>query len=202
MAIRAVLVRVPAPGLQTSALETLGLRGARIGELSFTDVPIAAGDVLGRHLPVTRRGIWGAIKAFDNVRVQVAAMALGTALAVVEYVRDHRRSARAGAMDDVASFGARIEAVRQLIYRAATDVDSAQGRGHLSSLAKLEAVELAQLATRRLPALLGRGALLEHPLLEKWRRDALGFEMMEGTAAIHRLNIAEGRLRTTPVGAR
>jgi alkylation response protein AidB-like acyl-CoA dehydrogenase len=46
-----------------------------------------------------------------------------------------------------------------------------------------------------LPRVLGPGALLEHPLLEKWRRDAMGMEFMEGTSDIQRLNVAQGYLR-------
>ena len=55
--------------------------------------------------------------------------------------------------------------------------------------------------TGALTPLLGRGALLDHPLLEKWRRDSAGFEVMEGTASIQKLNIAEGQLRAFPGGS-
>ncbi len=213
LAIRAVLVRVPAPGIRSTVLHTLGLRGAQIGELRFDDVRIPAEHLLGRHLSATRRGIWGAVEAFDTVRVQVAAMALGTALAVHDYVvaqggPTHRASATGSVSNTgpagrrLEAFRGRIDATRQLVYRAADQIDNSHGRGHLSSLAKYEAVELARAATRTLPALLGPGALLAHPLLEKWRRDADGFEFMEGTSTIQKLNIAEGRLRAAGGGGR
>jgi alkylation response protein AidB-like acyl-CoA dehydrogenase len=197
-AIRAALVEAPAPGLSATPLDMLGLRGARIAALTFTDLPVAADALLGGHLSAIRRGMWAAIQAFNNVRVQVGAMALGTAEAVHDYVRSrrprhgHRESAVLAAAE------ARIEAVRDLLYRAAAEVDAGpdagRGRGYLASLAKLESVALARRATTRLPRLLGRGALLEHPLLEKWCRDAAGFEFMEGTSNIQRLNVAQGYL--------
>ena len=201
LSIRAVLIRLPAAGARTAALDTIGLRGARIGQLTLTDLPVPPEAFLGQHLPGTRRGIWGAVRAFDIVRVQVAAMALGTAMAVADYVRERRSTPTGSATAALAAIDGRIEATRRLLDSAATELDVGRGRGHLSSLVKLEAVELAQLATHRLPTLLGRGALLDHPLLEKWRRDSAGFAVMEGTAAIQQLNIAEGQLRAFPGGS-
>jgi alkylation response protein AidB-like acyl-CoA dehydrogenase len=142
-----------------------------------------------------RRGMWGAIRAFDNVRVQVGAMAVGTATAVHEYVRERRRQLTGAEAAQLEAARARIEATRDLLYRAAAEVDADRGRGHLASLAKLEAVALVRRATAVLPRVLGPGALLEHPLLEKWRRDAMGMEFMEGTSDIQRLNVAQGYLR-------
>ena len=201
LSIRAVLINQPAPGLRTAPLETIGLRGARIGEITMTDLHVPPEALLGQHLPGTRRGIWGAVKAFDIVRVQVAAMALGTAIAVVDYVRERRCPAPGSAGGELDMFDGRIDATRRLLHSAAAELDAGRSRGHLSSLVKLEAVQLAQLATRRLPPLLGHGALLNHPLLEKWRRDSAGFEVMEGTASIQKLNIAEGQLRAFPGGS-
>jgi acyl-CoA dehydrogenase len=169
-AIRAVLIDGSAPGLRRTALETIGLRGARIGELCFDGVPIARDDLLGNHLSTMRRGFWGAVRAFDNLRVQVGAMTLGTAEAVVDYVSAQRRHVPAAGRAEL-------------------------GRNYLPSVAKLEGVALVRHATTVLPRLLGSGALVEHPLLEKWRRDAMGMEFMEGTAAIQRLTIAQGYLR-------
>jgi alkylation response protein AidB-like acyl-CoA dehydrogenase len=42
---------------------------------------------------------------------------------------------------------------------------------------------------------LGPGGLVADPLLEKWARDAHGFEFMEGTSNMQRLHIADGHLR-------
>ncbi|MBV9447420.1 MAG: acyl-CoA dehydrogenase [Streptosporangiaceae bacterium] len=195
LSLRAALIEVPAANLRAEPLDMIGLRGARISHLSFDGVQVPASALLGAHLPPVRRGMWGAIQAFNRVRVQVAAMAAGTALAVYDYVRAERT--RPGA-DDAAildATGIRIETVRRLIYRAAVDIDAGPRRGYLASIAKLEAVSLAVEVCGRLPALLGRGALLEHPLLEKWWRDCAAFEFMEGTSTIQRLNVAQGYLK-------
>jgi alkylation response protein AidB-like acyl-CoA dehydrogenase len=190
--IRAVVVPADAPGVRGSALPMAGLRGARIGRLTFTDVPVRDEDVLGSHLPPSRRGLWGAIRAFASVRVQVGAMAVATAAAVCDYLAE-QGTARADA--ELATYRARIEAAESLLLRAAAAVDRDEGRGQLSALAKVTATRLAMDVTTRLPARLGRGALLDHPLLEKWRRDAAGFEFMEGTTAMQLLHVADGALR-------
>jgi acyl-CoA dehydrogenase len=190
--IRAVVVSADAPGIDGRALPMSGLRGARIGRLTFTDVPVREQDVLGAHLPPSRRGLWGAIRAFASVRVQVGAMAVATAAAVCDYVAEHAASS---ATDLLATTRVRIATTEQLLLRAAEAVDRNEGRGQLSALAKITATRLAAQVTTELPTLLGRGALLDHPLLEKWRRDAGGFELMEGTSAMQLLHVADGAMR-------
>ncbi len=190
--IRAVVVPADAGGVTSTALPMAGLRGARIGRLTFTDVAVRDEDVLGSHLPPSRRGLWGAIRAFASVRVQVGAMAVGTAAAVCDYVTDHGNGGPDG---ELATIRARIATTERLVLRAAAAIDRDEGRGQLSALAKVTATRLAIEVTSRLPARLGRGALLDHPLLEKWRRDAAGFEFMEGTSAIQILHVADGALR-------
>ena len=53
-------------------------------------------------------------------------------------------------------------------------------------------MRLATRATLTVASLLGPGSLLEHPLLEKWSRDARGFEFMEGTSNMQKLNVFQG----------
>ncbi|HEY0638764.1 MAG TPA: acyl-CoA dehydrogenase family protein, partial [Pseudonocardiaceae bacterium] len=75
---------------------------------------------------------------------------------------------------------------------AGTDAEAT----HRAALAKLTAVRVATSVCDRLPALLGRGALLHHPLLEKWRRDVGAFEFMEGTGHVQQQHVATGYLRS------
>ncbi|WP_165495384.1 acyl-CoA dehydrogenase family protein, partial [Actinomadura roseirufa] len=88
----------------------------------------------------------------------------------------------------------RIAATRRLVLRAAGDVEADPDRGYLASAAKLAATDLARAVCDRLPGLLGPGALLDHPLLEKWWRDVAAFEFMEGTSHIQKLNVTHRAL--------
>jgi alkylation response protein AidB-like acyl-CoA dehydrogenase len=197
LSIRAALVDASAPGLSATPLDTVGLRGAEISELVFDEVPVGGDMLLGGHLPATRRGLFGAIMVFNVVRVYVAAMAVGTATAVHDLVL--AEVGPCGALDSAA---ARIAAARELAWRAAADVEVDPGQGYLASAAKHAAVTLVKKVCDRLPELLGPGALLDHPLLEKWWRDASAFEFMEGTSHIQLLNVANRARRGVAAGER
>ncbi|UED82947.1 acyl-CoA dehydrogenase family protein [Streptomyces profundus] len=187
LSIRAALVELPAPGWWAEPLEMVGLRGAYLSELRFDGVPVPGDMLLGQHLPVTRRGIWGALTTFNNMRMQLAAAAVGTGLAMAEYVAEHRKTAPG--LDRVL---ARTEAARHLVHEAAARLDHAPERGYLSSAAKLGATRMAVETAHWAGAALGPAGLLEHPLLEKWTRDVRALEFMDGTSNIQRLHIARG----------
>jgi alkylation response protein AidB-like acyl-CoA dehydrogenase len=197
LSIRAALVELPAPGWSGRRLDMVGLRGAYLSELEFDGVPVARQMLLGEHLPITQRGMWGAIKTFNKMRVQVAALAVGTTLAICEYVAQHRadmyradmhRARRAGL--ELAT--ARAEAARQLVYTAAARADHDPESRYLSCAAKLAATRIAVETARWAAVALGPASLIEHPLLEKWSRDVCGFEFMEGTGNIQRIHVARG----------
>jgi alkylation response protein AidB-like acyl-CoA dehydrogenase len=189
--VRAVVLRPPAPGLTTGNLDMLGLRGACIGQLRLDDVPVSADQVLGARLPLSRRGLWGANRAFAVVRLQIASQALGLAFAVTDAVR----AARPGA-DGSELIAARLAAARDLLLSTAVAVDADPDGRTAPALAKLHAVNLAVEVTRWAEQVLPPGALLEQPLLEKWCRDAYAFEFMDGTSNILRLTAAPAPPRT------
>lgn len=198
LALRAALVLDArlGPTLSAAPLDMVGLRGAQISEMAFNGLPVAAEDLLGRHLSPLRRGMWGIQQAFNTVRVQVAAMALGTAAGVYDYVCAERRECSAAARAEIEAAEADIQAARLLVLDAAAELDhDLQAAGRDAATAKLVAVRLARRLSTRLPRLLGRGALIEHPLLEKWRRDCAAFEFMEGTSHIQTLHIAQRRIK-------
>lgn len=186
LSIRAALVSIPAEGFAARPLPMLGLRGARISEIELTGVQVPREMLLGAHLPASRRGLWGASRTFNVMRVQVAAMALGVAFASLGYVRQQRPGWHGHEL-----MTARLEAARALLYDAAATVDRSPGDRRAPSVAKLHATDLAVGVTRWAAAALGSGSLLEHPLLEKWGRDVCAFEFMDGTSNILRLTITQ-----------
>ncbi|MFE0651504.1 acyl-CoA dehydrogenase family protein [Streptomyces sp. NPDC059534] len=192
LSIRAVLVERPAEGWNGRRLDTLGLRGAYLSEIAFDGVPLSEDHVLGQHLPVSRRGLWGALQTFNNVRIQVGAMAVGTALAMLDRVRELAPEAPGGEV-----LRARAEAAREVAYRAAAEVDRDPDPRALPSMAKLTGSRLPVAVAHWAAAVLGPGGLVADPFLEKWARDAYGFEFMEGTGNMQRVHIADGHLRRT-----
>ena len=190
LSIRAVLLESDAPGFQAEGLDIVGLRGAALGEIRLDGVPVPADQLLGRHLPVTQRGLWGAMRVFNTVRPQVAALAVGTGLACADLARAQRPGAPGADL-----ITARLEACRHLVYQAGAALDRDRDDGRLSSMAKIAAVAAARAAVRWAVRTLGPSALIEHPLLEKWSRDVCAFEFMEGTSDIQRLHVARSRVR-------
>ncbi|RBM20479.1 acyl-CoA dehydrogenase family protein [Streptomyces sp. PT12] len=197
LSLRAVVLRRPAPGFTGAPLETLGLRGACLGEMAFDGVPVPPDAILGRHLPASRRGLWGANRAFGVVRLQIAAQALGSAFAL----RDAVRALRPGWAGH-APVSARLAAARELLYDLAAASDARPDDRRPPSLAKLHTAALAVEVGRWAEAALPPGSLVEHPLLEKWCRDVCAFEFMDGTSSILRLAIApEATPQRAPHGA-
>ena len=194
LALRAALVFGRDPGLRTEALDMTGLRGAQISAMTFDGVPVRREDLLGEHLSPLRRGMWAIQLAFNTVRVQVATMAAGTALAVHGYVLAERHTWPVAQRFALDAAGAEAEAIRLVVLDAARALDhDLAGSAYQASTAKLVAVRHALKLSNQLPRLLGQGALMEHPLLEKWRRDCAAFEFMEGTSHVQSLHVAQGR---------
>ncbi|MFJ9695828.1 acyl-CoA dehydrogenase family protein [Kitasatospora sp. NPDC101183] len=199
LGVTAVLVDTADPGWTAEPLPTLGLRGARIGAVTLDGVHVPAERVLGRHLPPTRRGMWGILAVFNRLRPSVAAIALGIAGSAHDYVAEHRKELRGEELARFEKLGRRIDATRLLTHRAASAVDRRPADGYLASAAKARACELAEDATRSALSFFGPAARLEHPLLDKYARDARGVEFMEGTGTMQRLNLFQG-LHTGRVG--
>lgn len=182
LGIRCALVDANAPGFEAAPLATLGMRGA-LGSVTFDRVPVPAENLLGSHLPATRRGMWGWLHSFNVLRCVAAALSVGLARATHDYLAGHLPRAR------LASLAARIHQVRNLTHRAARAVDADPATADLPAAAKAAAAALAEDITIRALQLLGPGARLEHPPLDKWARDAHGFDPMEGTAHVQAMTV-------------
>jgi alkylation response protein AidB-like acyl-CoA dehydrogenase len=195
LGIAAVLLETDRPGYTGVPLETLGLRGLQLSDIRLAGVPVGEDDLLGRHRPGTRQGMWAATRTFNRYRPVVACLALGVAQAAQDYILEHRRFLRSEEQDLLARFADRLPGVRALVLAAAQSADRDANDGTLASAAKVRAVQLAEDITVAAVRLFGPGARWEHPLLDKYLRDARAFELMEGTGNIQRLNVGQGYLR-------
>ncbi len=189
LGLTAVLIETPAAGFHAEPLGMLGLRGARIGAITLDDVRIAENRYLGRHLPPIRRGLWAFVQTFNLLRPGVAAIAVGIARAAHDYVLANRLALSPAEADRIDALGRRIEGTRELVHLAAAAVDADTGNGHLASAAKMRAAALAEEVTLAACQFFGPGARADHPLLDKWVRDARAIEFLEGTTNMQRLNV-------------
>jgi alkylation response protein AidB-like acyl-CoA dehydrogenase len=193
--IEAVLVDTPAPGFRGDLLPIVGLRGVRISELVFDGLPVEPDMILGLDRRPSRRGFLGAMETLTRYRPSLAAMAVGVADAVVDYVRAASTALSTAARERVADLAGRVAVARRRVREVAAALDAGQPDPHRISAAKLVATRLAEESTLLAVDLLGPTALLEHPWLDKTYRDVRAFEFMEGAGDIHRLMVFQGVLR-------
>lgn len=195
LGIRAVLLDTASVGFRANPIDTIGLRGA-LGTMVFEDVQIPQERLLGRQLPTSRRGMWGWLHSFGVLRCVAAAMGVGVARAAVDYAVGNLPSPTRQQQHRVDALWSRIEGVRRLTHRAAQVIDADDAHGQqLAAAAKTSAAQLAEEVTLAALGLLGPGARLDHPLLDKWARDARGIEFMEGTSNIQRLAVFNALVR-------
>jgi alkylation response protein AidB-like acyl-CoA dehydrogenase len=198
LGIEAVLLEdTDTPGFSADLLSTVGLRGARISRVRFDNVHIPAENLLGARLRPSRRGLQGALAILYRARPGIAAMALGCAQAACDYLHEQRPTVAKAGQLRLDGLLDRMAAVRELIYRVATDIDHGVINVHRIGAVKVQAAHLAEEATLLAAELLGPASLIEHPWLEKTYRDVRAFEIMEGTTNLHWLSVFRGVLKGT-----
>lgn len=184
------------PGfVQGPRIETLGLRASDTSRLTFTDVRLREEALLGDE----RRGFEVLMRTLNEGRVLVGAEAVGIARAALEHTIPHVRTRRQfdqtlsgfqAVRFQIADMATQLAAAKLLVYHAAR----ANDRGHLSrmeaSMAKLFASETCTWITQRALHLHGGyGYMMELPL-QRFLRDGIVNEIVEGTSEIQRETIA------------
>jgi alkylation response protein AidB-like acyl-CoA dehydrogenase len=192
--IGAVLLETSTAGFHAEVIDTIGLRGGCLSAVRLDSVAVPAAQLLGPHLPPSRRGMWAFTQTFNLLRPGVAAIALGIARAAYEYILANRQSLSRHEDHDVDRLRRYLDATRALVHHAAAAADARPTDGYLASAAKLRAVQLAEHASELACAMLGPGARLNHPLLDKIVRDVRGIEFVEGTSNMQKLNLFQSTL--------
>ncbi|MGP3910943.1 acyl-CoA dehydrogenase family protein [Nonomuraea sp. 10N515B] len=201
LGVVAVLVETRLPGFTATPLPTVGLRGNQVTDVRFDNMEITHDRILGAHLSPTRRGLLGAVRGLNKLRPGVAALGLGIARGAYEYVSAERRDLTSWERSQLDAMGRSIGAVRQLVRRAATAADADDpALGALASAAKSRASRLAEEVTLEALGFFGAGARLQHPMLDKYARDARAVEYMEGTRNIHHLNVFQALVQRKLAG--
>ncbi|WP_433707870.1 acyl-CoA dehydrogenase family protein [Paenibacillus illinoisensis] len=199
LGIQIALVDKSISGFTAKPLDTMGVRGVQLSHLTFDACQLEEHDIIGRHLSPTKRGLWGALQTFHRMRPGVAALALGVAQAAFDYVREQRSFFKEREKLELEQIEMRLHALRSMIRSAAAEIDADVQKGYLASLSKIRAGALAEEATELALDLMGPGSMYEHPLLNKWFRDARAFEFMEGTTSIQKINVfqayANGKMK-------
>ena len=202
--ISAFIMEKDTPGFTVGKKEKkMGIRGSQTCELIFENCPIPAENLLGKE----GEGFKYAMMTLDQTRPVVGAQALGMAQGALDYAVRYAKervqfgkpiATFQGLQFMMADMVTRVEAARQLIYKAANLIENAAENNTstneislFSSMAKLFASDTAmQVTTDALQILGGYGYMKEYPM-ERMLRDAKITQIYEGTNQIQRVVIAK-----------
>ena len=189
------------PGVSVGRVEpTMGLRGTQLAEIVFDNVEVPEDNMIGDE-----RGFAAVESLFHFGRPSVAAMAVGLSSGALDYALaytlDRRQFGRRvfdfqGVSFMLADMAIQVEAARELVYRAAAEVDSGGPRAaELSSMAKVFATDTAmRVTTDAVQCLGGAGYLKAHPV-ERMMRDAKVMQIFIGTNQLQRVLIGRSMAR-------
>ena len=174
----------------------LGIKGSPTRELYFDDCRIPADRLVGAE----GTGFKTALRTLDHTRVTIGAQAVGIAAGALDvataYVKERQQFGVAiaefqGVQFMLADMAMKLEAARQLVYRAAAASERQEpSLSFLGAAAKCFASDAAmEITTDAVQLLGGYGYTRDYPV-ERMMRDAKITQIYEGTNQIQRLVMA------------
>jgi alkylation response protein AidB-like acyl-CoA dehydrogenase len=174
-------------GLLTEPEPAMGVRAAATGQLVLEDVKVGPGALLGGADPAVYS------EAIHRSRIAWAALSLGTARAVLDYVIPYvnerqafgepisHRQAVAFTVSDIAI---ELDGMKLTTYRAASRADQEKPFAKEAGIARHLAVEKGmQIGSSGVQLLGGHGYVKEYPV-ERWYRDLRAAGVMEGALLV------------------
>ena len=180
--------------------EKLGIRSSDTCELYFDDVSIPKENLIGSE----GEGFKIALSTLDGGRIGIASQALGIAQASLDasinYSKDRIQfnkpiSSNQAIQFKLADMAMEIEAARLLIHKAAWAKDLNKSYGHMASMAKVYASEVAMRASTNCVQIHGGYGYIKETGVERLMRDAKITQIYEGTSEIQRVVIARHLLK-------
>jgi len=180
--------------------DKLGIRSSDTCELYFDNVKVPKENLIGKE----GDGFKIALSTLDGGRIGIASQALGIAQASLEasikYSKERVQfskpiSSNQGIQFKLADMAMEIEASRLLIYKAAAAKDKGENYGHLASMAKVYASEVAMKSSTQCVQIHGGYGYIRETGVERLMRDAKITQIYEGTSEIQRVVIARELLK-------
>ena len=175
--------------------DKLGQRASNTATISFNDVRVPAGNMLGEE----NHGFKLAMMTLDRTRPGVSAMAVGIARAAFEFATEYSKervqfgvpiAMHQAIQFMIADMATKIEAARLLVWQSGVLLDQGKRNTLASSHAKRFAADTAmEVTVDAVQVYGGYGFIKEYPV-EKLMRDAKIMQLYEGTSQIQRLVIA------------
>ncbi len=187
------------PGFSVNKLHgKLGVRATNTAELIFNNVRVPKENLVGEE----GKGFYYIMTFFNISRIYVAAQGLGIAHGaldrLVEYSKKYGELSETGELKEsiqlaIAEIATRVEATRNLTYKAASYLFKFTPNPIVTSMAKYYAAETAVFSTRRAMELMSLHGLTSD--LERFFRDAKILDIWEGTTEVEKLIITRMMLK-------
>ncbi len=199
--ISAFIVEKDFPGFSIGKVEDkMGIRASSTTELIMENCIVPKENLIGQE----GRGFGIAMKTLDGGRIGIASQALGIAEGALEeainYMKERKQFGRSltafqGLQWMVAEMDTKIEAARNLVYKAAYKKQAGLPYSVDAARAKLFAADVAmEVTTKAVQLFGGYGYTKEYPV-ERMMRDAKITEIYEGTSEVQKMVIAGSKLR-------
>lgn len=178
----------------------LGIRANDTAEISFSEVRVPASNMIGEE----GEGFKQIMYQFNVSRIRVAAQAVGLARAALEEAMAHiKRRHQFGSplasfqanQFKIAEMATRIEAARNLYYKAAWLVDRGTVDHGLIDMAKWFSGEVAVSCADEALQMHGGYGYMDEYKVQRIYRDAKIVEIYEGTKEIEKIIVARSLLR-------
>ena len=178
----------------------MGIRGAATYELIFEDCRIPKENLLGKQ----GKGFGIAMHTLDGGRIGIASQALGLAEGAlertIEYVKERKQFGRSigqfqNTQFQLADMATKVEAAKQLVYKAAMAKATQKVYSVEAAMAKLYAAEVAMEVTTKAVQLHGGYGYIREYDVERMMRDAKITEIYEGTSEVQRMVISGNLLK-------
>lgn len=203
--IRAFAVDCRTPGFSIVRTESMfGLRVSQLTTIRFEECRVPREAMLGEF--GSRTGILDAFAAAESawnfMRPLLACVMVGTARATLDTIGETIRSYEGATRHSVDTIQDRLSTLtrdigsaRALAYRALWRISCGLPASREAAISKYVGSRTARAASEAGRELLTPSGWRAAPLLEKWRRDAIAFSIMEGTADILVQNIVRQSIR-------
>ena len=192
-----IVVPNGAPGYEIAApMHKLGWRASDTRELSFRDVRVPEGNLLGPR----GKGFQQFLEILDGGRISVAAMGLGLAQGAYElaaaYAKERKQFGKPIAtfqaiQFQLADMATEIEAGRNMVYKAAWLKDQGRPFAKEAAMAKLYTGELSNRAANSALQIHGGYGFMDESAVSRLYRDQKILEIGEGTNEVQRMVIAK-----------
>ncbi|MCL5407769.1 MAG: acyl-CoA dehydrogenase, partial [Candidatus Thermoplasmatota archaeon] len=193
------VVDAKSPGFGINKLHgKLGVRATNTAELIFDNVRVPKENMVGEE----GKGFYYIMTFFNISRIYVAAQGLGIAHGaldrLIEYSKKYAVTPKRGELKEdmqlaIAEIATRVEATRNITYKAASYLFKFTPNPIVTSMAKFYAAESAVFSTQKAMELMSLHGLTSD--LERFFRDAKILDIWEGTTEVEKLIITRMMLK-------